>query len=204
MRFLATWFQAIFATRKTFWKYIQPFFFSEKRKISNKITLVDDNDTIVSDDQSISEELNISFKNATKSLNIRQNSYLTDQSNEIEDQVKKAIFKYKNHPSIILIKNKITVPELFAFTEASVSDIEKELSNLNTKKASTLKNITPKVLKASIESLESYSEVLTKLFNNTILTSNFPNKLKVADVSVIFKKDDPQKSKNCRLLSVLP
>ena len=121
---------------------------------------------------------------------------LTFQSNEIEDQVKKAIFKYKNHPSIILIKNKITVPELFAFTEASVSDIEKELSNLNAKKASTFKNITPKVLKASIESC---SEVLTKLFNNTILTSNFPDKLKVADVSPIFKKDDPQKLKKSLL-----
>ena len=98
--------------------------FSEKRKTSNKITWVDDNDTIVFDDQSISKELNISFKNATKSLNIRQNFYLTDETNEIEDQAKKAIFKYRNHPNIILIKNKITVPELFAFTEASVSDIE--------------------------------------------------------------------------------
>ena len=95
----------------------------------------------------------------------------------------------------------MTVPELFAFTEASVSDIEKELSNLNVKKASTFKNITPKVLKASIESC---SEVLTKLFNNTILTSNFPDKLKVADVSPIFKKVDPQKSKNYRPVSVLP
>ena len=113
--------------------------FSEKRKILNKITLVDDNYTIVSDDQSISEELNNFFKNASKSLNIQQNSYLTDDANETKDQVKKAIFKYKNHPSIILIKNKITVPELFAFTEASVSDIEKELSNLNTTKASTFK-----------------------------------------------------------------
>ena len=157
---------------KTCWKYIQ-LFFSEKRKISNEITLVDDNDVIVSDDQSISEELNTCYKNATKSLNIRQNSYLTDESNEIEDQVKKAIFKYKNHSSIILIKDKITVPELFAFTEASVCDIEKELSNLNMKKASTFKNITTaKVLKASIESC---SEVLTKLFNSTILTSNFPD-----------------------------
>ena len=167
--------------------------FSEKRKISNKITLVDDNDTIVSDDQSISEELNISFKNATKILNIRQNSYLTDESNEIEDQVKKAIFKYENHLSIIVIKNKIKIPEPFTFTEASVSDIEKELSNLNAKKASTFKNTTTKVLKASIESC---SEVLTKLFNNTILTSNFPDKLKVVDVSPIFKRDDPQNSKN--------
>ena len=54
-----------------------------------------------------------------------QKFYLTDESNEIEDQLKKAIFKYKNHPSIILIKNKITVTELFAFIEASVFDIEK-------------------------------------------------------------------------------
>ena len=62
------------------------------------------------------------------------------------------------------------------------------------------KNITPKALKASIESC---SEVLTKLFNNTILTSNFPDKLKVADVSPIFKKDDLQKSRNYRSVSVL-
>ena len=184
---------------KIFWKYIQ-LFFSEKRKLSNKITLVDDNDTIVSDDQSISEELNTFFKNATKSLNIRQNSHKTDGSKEIEDQVQKAISKYKNHPSIILIKSKIKVPELIVFTEASVSDIEKELSNLNTKKASTSKNMTAKVLKASIE---NYSEALTKLFNNTILTSDFPDKLKVAGVSPIFKKDDPQKSKNYRPFGVL-
>ena len=125
---------------KTFWKYIQPFF-SEKRKISNKILLLDDNDTIVSDVQPISEELNTFFKNATKTLNIRQNFYLTDEPNEIEDQEKKAIFKYKNHPSVILIKNKIAVPELFVFIEGFVSDIEKQLSNLNTKKVSKFKKI---------------------------------------------------------------
>ena len=54
------------------------------------------------------------------------------------------------------------------------------------------------------DSIESCSEVLTKLFNNTILTCNFPDKLWVADVSPIFKKDDPQKSKNYRPVSVLP
>ena len=45
---------------KTSWKYIQPFF-SEKRKNSNEITLVDDNDVIVSHDRSVSEELNTFF-----------------------------------------------------------------------------------------------------------------------------------------------
>ena len=60
-----------------------------------------------------------------QNLNRRQNSYITDESNEIEDQEKKANFKYKNHTSFILNKNKIAVPELFVFAEASVSDIEK-------------------------------------------------------------------------------
>ena len=41
------------------------------------------------------------------------------------------------------------------------------------------------------------------MFNNTILTSDFPDKLNVADVSPIFQKDDPQKSKNYRPASVL-
>ena len=48
------------------------------------------------------------------------------------------------------------------------------------------------------------SKVLTKLINNTILNSNFPDKLKVVDLSPIFKKDEPQKSKNYRPVSVLP
>ena len=48
------------------------------------------------------------------------------------------------------------------------------------------------------------SKVLTKLINNTILNSNFPDKLKVVDLSHIFKKDEPQKSKNYRPVSVLP
>ena len=140
--------------QKNILKYIQLFFY-EKITNSNKIVLVDDNDTIVSDDQSISEEVNTFFKNATKSLNIWQTSYLTDESNGIEDQVKKAIFQHKSHSSIILIKSKITVPELFAFTKTSVRDIERELSNLNTQKASTFKNITPKVLKAVLKSQQS-------------------------------------------------
>ena len=76
-------------------------FFYEKRKTSNKIILVGDNDTIISDNQSISEELNTFFKNATKRLKIQQNSYIKDEWKDIEDKVKKAVFKCKNHPSII-------------------------------------------------------------------------------------------------------
>ena len=169
---------------KTFWKTIQHFF-SEKRRITNKITLVDEDKTVISDDRLISEELNQFFKNATKAFNIRENSYLIDKS-ELSGPVNKAISKYKNHPSILLIKDKIRNPASFFLKEVPLSDIEKELRNLNTKKASTFGNISPKIWRAS---KESFSETLAELFNNTLLTSSFPTELKVADVSPVFKKD---------------
>ena len=182
---------------KAFRKTIQPSF-SKKQTITNKITLVDE--TVISEDQLISAELNQLFKNATKALNIQENSYLIDKS-ELSDPVDKAISKYKNHPSILLIKDKIINPAPFSFKEASLSDIEKELRKLNTKKASTFGNILPKILRAS---KEGCSESSAELFNNTLLTSSFPTELKVADVSPVFKKDDPLKTKNYRLISVLP
>ena len=42
--------------------------------------------------------------------------------------------KYRNYSNILLIKDKIRDPASFSVKEASLSDIEKELRNLNTKK----------------------------------------------------------------------
>ena len=81
-----------------------------------------------------------------------------------------------------------------------MSDIEQKLSNLNVKK-STFKNIPAKLLKIS---RNSCSEASKALFNMTVLTGNFPNELKLVDVTPVFKKEDPLKSKNYRPLSVLP
>ena len=67
--------------------------------------------------QLISDELNNFFENATKALNIRENSYLTEKS-ELSDPVNKAISKYRNYPSILLIKDKMRNPTAFSFKEA--------------------------------------------------------------------------------------
>ena len=50
---------------KTFWKNIQPLF-SEKRKITNKVTLVGKEDKVISEDSLVSDEINFFFQNATK------------------------------------------------------------------------------------------------------------------------------------------
>ena len=115
-------------------------------------------------------------------MNVRENSCLTDKS-ELSDPVNKAISKYKNHPSILLIKDKIRNPASFSFKKNSLSNIEKGLRNLNTKKASIFGNTPPKVLRAS---KENCSETLAELFNNTLLRSCFLIELKIADVSPFF------------------
>ena len=104
-----------------------------------------DNESIISDDKLVSEELNNFFENVTKTLNIIENSYLTNNANEVLDPVDKAVSKYKNHPSILTIKNSLGSTTPFSFNKVTSPDIEEELSNLNTRKSSTFKNISAKI-----------------------------------------------------------
>ena len=57
-----------------------------------------------------------------------------NNTNEALHPVDKAVFKYKNHPSILTIKNSLRVTTPVLFNEVSLVDIEEELSNLNAKK----------------------------------------------------------------------
>ena len=59
--------------------------------------------------------------------------------------VARAIEKFKTHPSVLIIKNKIFQGNNFSFTEVSQSEIEKEIKNLNVENAKTHKNISPSV-----------------------------------------------------------
>ena len=73
---------------KTFWKNIQPLF-SEKRNIANKVTLVDKEEKVIFEDSLISEEINFFFQNTAKNLDINENSYIGNETNEYADTVEK-------------------------------------------------------------------------------------------------------------------
>ena len=73
--------------------------------------------------------------------------------------------------------------------------------HLNPKRAGTAQDIAPKILKNSINVC---SETRKKIFKDRVIYFEFPNELKKADVTPIFKKDDPTKTKNYRPVSVLP
>ena len=80
------------------------------------------------------------------------------------------------------------IQSTFSFNEASLSNTGKELRSLNPNKAYTFKNIPSKILK---ESRECCSDILQKLFNNTLSNKEFPDELKLVDVTPpIYTKDD--------------
>ena len=101
----------------------------------------------------------------------------------------------------MLIKQNLENVDHFSFKEVSISEIGKELRELNSNKATAFGNIPAKILK---QSSKSCSDTLQKLFNDALRDGYFPDKLKRADITPVFKKDDPTKAKNYRPVSVLP
>ena len=116
-------------------------------------------------------------------------------------QTSRAIEKFKTHANVLIIKDKIFQGNKFSFTEVSQSEVEKEIKNLNVKKATTHKNIPPKVLKTSAMVT---AEILQQLFSQALTTGEFPSNLKNADVTPAFKKNNPLNKENYGPVSVLP
>ena len=119
----------------------------------------------------------------------------------MKDPVTRAIKKFKTHPSVLIIKDKIFQGNKFSFIEVSQCEVEKEINNLNVKKATTHQNIPPKVLKTSAMVT---AETLQQPFTQALTTGEFSSNLKNADVTPIFKKNNPLNKENYRPVRVLP
>ena len=68
---------------------------------------------------------------------------------ETDDLVLNAINKFKNHPSIIMIKRKSNSCGSFSFALVKYDDILKKTENLDTAKTSQELDIPTKILKAN-------------------------------------------------------
>ena len=71
--------------------------------------------------------------------------------------------------------------------------------NLSSKKATRKDDIPAKILK---DSLSVYTKELTTIIINCLKDGLFPNELKLADVSLDFKKDDDLNKENYRPVSI--
>ena len=75
----------------------------------------------------------------------------------------------------------------FSFTLVNENDVVKHLTSLRTKNSAGVDGISVKLLKKLSPALIN---PLTLLINQSLVTGIFPNKLKIAKVLPLFKKDD--------------
>ena len=86
------------------WKTVK-LFLSDKSINSDKIHL-NENEELINSKFKTAEVLNEFFSNIVKNLKIPEYENLNRNIQKVKDPVLKAILKYKNHPSIIAIKEK--------------------------------------------------------------------------------------------------
>ena len=95
--------------------------------------------------------------------------------------------RYGTHPSIIKVNPSVNNTINFSFRKFATEEMLLQLQNLDPKKGSPQEVIPPKTLKSNSDVFYSH---LTDLFNGFIEVSSFPDSMKNADVTRIFKKDD--------------
>ena len=123
-----------------------------------------EDDEIVSENEQTSEPLNTFFADALINLNIPQYEDLTSNINGSDDPVSRAIEKYKNHPSIKLLKANSENNVSFCFQEIQAIGIEKELKNFDCSKALQDSDFPTKSIK---DNIDIFVTVLLTEFNES-------------------------------------
>ena len=183
---------------KIFWKTVKPLF-SNNTVISERITLVKDNE-IISDSIEVAETFNKFFVEVVKNLDITIDESLLNNVSQLNDPVLSAIERYKNHPSILAITEQ-NKSNIFSFHYVSFEEIIKEIGKLEIKKACQETDIPTKLIK---ENSDIFADFIYQNFNNAIASSVFPENLKNATVTPVFKKDSRTTESNYRPVSILP
>ena len=196
---------------KTFWKTVKPFF-TDKIKTKSKITLIEKkvvsqegqeeivSEKIITEDQAVAEVFNKFFINIVPNLKISTDRGYDNDFIATDDQVANAVNKFRNHSSIIMIKNKKKNDQSFSFGPVTYDDVLKKVNTLDTAKASQQSDIPTKILK---QNSDYFAEYFYENINQCISKSVFPSDLKLADVTPVYKKKSKNSKDNYRPVSIL-
>ena len=175
---------------------MKPLLLSDKCRLPE--TLVKEN-YVIPDNGKIAGVFNDFFTNAVKNLNITVSGDIPYEANNIKDPVLKAIEKYKKHPRIKAIAG-IRENDNFILEKSSDKEILHEINQLDTRKACKDTDVPSKIIQVNSD---IFADFLHQSFNDAILTSAFPQNLKNANITPVFKKGDTN-SENYRPVSILP
>ena len=175
---------------RKFWKMIKPIVGSKGYNNSDNIMLLENNN-IMSDPVSVANVMNQHYVNVAKDIG---------EPDELDDgyTVKNIVHVDKNCLSVI---KDHTDNYKFSFLHISADTIYKMLIKLNVYKSTGYDRISPKLIRLGVEQL---CMPVSYLVNFSIRTSTFPEALKRAEITPIFKKNDLLNKQNYRPVSTLP
>ena len=116
------------------------------------------------------------------------------------ETVKKNLNKYKDHESILQIKENVECSEPFDFPKATTEDINLIIRSLDTKKATGPDRIPIKIIKLAVNLVDSH---MANIINSDIERNRYSDEAKKAIIVPLYKKDDRNKIKNYRPVSIL-
>jgi len=164
---------------KNTWKTIKEIINSSPDKV-NMPKQFKVNNTLVTNKQVIANEFNTFFTNIGKNL---ASSILQPPNRSISD--------YLNSPC----------DKQFNFSKISNADTLKIINSLKSKTSKGFDHLSSALLK---QIKDEICEPLTHIINKSLDTGIFPNKLKIAKILPIYKKDDITSIENYRPISILP
>ena len=177
---------------RPFWETCKPYISNKHARGDSKIMLIE-NDKVSQKNEG--KEFNQYFGHITDSLDLYE--FPDVRVCKGRDDIDNIVYKFRNHPSIIKIKERYKVKENFSFRLATTEEIKTIIRDLNKAAGG---EIPVNVLE---KSSFTFDEV-TICVNYALINGKFPISLKDADVTPVHKKDDPTDKTNFRPISVLP
>ena len=204
---------------KKFWNKVKPFI-TNKGEISNDNIIIktqnEENikvkgmekemhveaNELIKDDKILVELFNKHYINIVEKTSGNAPDCLGNPENPILDKstVLEIINKYKDHPSILKIKELNITTNSFDFPEATPEAINKIIKKLNPNKATGPDKIPLKILIASANIIDCH---LSYIINKDRKINRYSEDAKTALVRPIYKKDDRDQIKNYRPVSLL-
>ena len=156
-----------------------------------------ENKEVLSDDLAIAECFNDYFVNITKTIEIKT---WPEPLMKIENIIDRAIYKYKDHPSIHMINTKIRGNDnKFAFQHILPENVYEQVKKLDPNKSSS-GEIPTKIIKDTINISCNH---ITDCLNASINNCTFPSTMKLGDVTPVYKKEEKELKENYRPLCTL-
>ena len=180
---------------KDFWHCIKPFL-SQKTRNHDNIILKEDN-SIITDTKEICNIFNEFFSTVADDIGINDSIDTT-----IEDFINSIFRKHSSHPSVIVINEMMRDNDMqeFKFEKLDQQTMKKYLTRIKVNKAAGYDGIPPKMIQICDEET---CGILTGIINECFDLKIYPDDMKKAEISPLFKKADDMNKTNYRPVSVL-